>query len=242
MNSKNKNIRDLYRGINYFKRGYQPRSNLVKNENGDLLADSHNILNRWKNYRVIRLRCHKKKWKRCRKESPLLPVNSTYMCRRDTTFVSQHINILSLNMTATADAAQFKPHGQVALRGTQHFWSDLCKRPQWSSVGSHLHYVVFVCTQVTWDTPTRKSLEASSPGNSRAMQGALHGRNSDFCYVLPKNSHTVRAPCGGTLHGHPFRSCSNKRLRDMYINFLYTTVYFSNISNSMYIVSVMLGI
>jgi hypothetical protein len=27
MNSKNKNIRDLYRGINEFKRGYQPRSN-----------------------------------------------------------------------------------------------------------------------------------------------------------------------------------------------------------------------
>jgi hypothetical protein len=49
-NSKNKNIRDLYRGINEFKRGYQPRNNLVKDENGDLLADSHNILNRWKNY------------------------------------------------------------------------------------------------------------------------------------------------------------------------------------------------
>jgi hypothetical protein len=29
-NSKNKNIRDLYRGINEFKRGYQPQSNLVK--------------------------------------------------------------------------------------------------------------------------------------------------------------------------------------------------------------------
>jgi hypothetical protein len=29
-NSKNKNIRDLYRGINGFKKGYQPRSNLVK--------------------------------------------------------------------------------------------------------------------------------------------------------------------------------------------------------------------
>jgi hypothetical protein len=40
----------LYRGINEFKRGYQPRNNLVKDENGDLLADSHNILNRWKNY------------------------------------------------------------------------------------------------------------------------------------------------------------------------------------------------
>jgi hypothetical protein len=37
-NSKNKNIRDLYRGINDFKRGYQPRSKLVKDENGDLLA------------------------------------------------------------------------------------------------------------------------------------------------------------------------------------------------------------
>jgi hypothetical protein len=48
--SKNKNIRDLYRGINYFKRGYQPENILVKDENGDLLADSHNILNRWKNY------------------------------------------------------------------------------------------------------------------------------------------------------------------------------------------------
>jgi prefoldin subunit 5 len=39
--NKNKNIRDLYRGINEFKRGYQPRNNLVKDENGDLLADSH---------------------------------------------------------------------------------------------------------------------------------------------------------------------------------------------------------
>jgi hypothetical protein len=48
--SKNKNIRDLYRGINEFRGGYQPRYNLVKDENGDMLADSQNILNRWKNY------------------------------------------------------------------------------------------------------------------------------------------------------------------------------------------------
>jgi hypothetical protein len=40
----------LYRGIIGFKRGYQLRNNLVKDENGDLLADSHSILNRWKNY------------------------------------------------------------------------------------------------------------------------------------------------------------------------------------------------
>jgi hypothetical protein len=39
MNNKNKNIRDLYRGINGFKRGYQLRNNLVKDGNGDLLAD-----------------------------------------------------------------------------------------------------------------------------------------------------------------------------------------------------------
>jgi hypothetical protein len=41
-------VKALYRGINDFKKGYQPRSNLEKDENGDLLADAHNILNRWK--------------------------------------------------------------------------------------------------------------------------------------------------------------------------------------------------
>jgi hypothetical protein len=50
MNSKNKNIRELYRGVNELREEHQPRNNLVKDENGDLLADSHNILNRWKNY------------------------------------------------------------------------------------------------------------------------------------------------------------------------------------------------
>jgi hypothetical protein len=49
-NSKNKNIRDLYKAINGFKRSYQPKNNLVKDENGDLLADSHSMLNRWKNH------------------------------------------------------------------------------------------------------------------------------------------------------------------------------------------------
>jgi hypothetical protein len=44
-NSKNKNIRDLYRAINEFKKAYQPRTNLVKDERGDLLADPHKILN-----------------------------------------------------------------------------------------------------------------------------------------------------------------------------------------------------
>jgi hypothetical protein len=48
-NSKNKNIRDLYRGIKEFKRCHELGNKLVKDEKGDLLADSHNILNRWKN-------------------------------------------------------------------------------------------------------------------------------------------------------------------------------------------------
>jgi hypothetical protein len=48
-NGKNKNIRDLYRGINEFKMGYQPRSNLVNYENSDFLADSHNIVNKCNN-------------------------------------------------------------------------------------------------------------------------------------------------------------------------------------------------
>jgi hypothetical protein len=38
-NNKNKNIRDLYRGINEFKIGYQPRINIIYDENGNLLAD-----------------------------------------------------------------------------------------------------------------------------------------------------------------------------------------------------------
>jgi hypothetical protein len=44
-NSKNKNIRNLYRGIYEFKKSYQPRSNLVKAEKGDLLADPYEIVN-----------------------------------------------------------------------------------------------------------------------------------------------------------------------------------------------------
>jgi hypothetical protein len=49
-NNKNKNIRDLYRGINEFKKGYQPRINIIRDENGNLLADPQNVLNRWKNF------------------------------------------------------------------------------------------------------------------------------------------------------------------------------------------------
>ena len=39
----------MYRGINDFKKGYQPRTNILKDEKGDLVADSHSILARWRN-------------------------------------------------------------------------------------------------------------------------------------------------------------------------------------------------
>ena len=49
-NRKIHNIRGLYRGINDFKKGYQPRCNILKDGKGDLVADSHSIVVRWRNY------------------------------------------------------------------------------------------------------------------------------------------------------------------------------------------------
>jgi hypothetical protein len=49
-NSKIQNIRDLYRGIRDFKKGYQPRCNIVMDEKNDLVADCHSIVAWWRNY------------------------------------------------------------------------------------------------------------------------------------------------------------------------------------------------
>jgi hypothetical protein len=49
-NSKNKSIRDMYRGIYKFKKGCKHGINLVKDGRDNLLADPPKILNRWKNY------------------------------------------------------------------------------------------------------------------------------------------------------------------------------------------------
>ena len=49
-NSNIKNIRDLYKGISDFNKVYQPSCNIVKHEKGDLVADSHSIVARWRNY------------------------------------------------------------------------------------------------------------------------------------------------------------------------------------------------
>jgi len=50
-NSKIKNVRVLNRGIIDFKKGYQLRTNIVvQDEKGDLVANCHSILARWRNY------------------------------------------------------------------------------------------------------------------------------------------------------------------------------------------------
>jgi hypothetical protein len=56
--SKKKKIRDLYRGIYGFKTGYQHGNNLLREETGDLLADSYNISNMVKNYLAQLLNVH----------------------------------------------------------------------------------------------------------------------------------------------------------------------------------------
>jgi len=49
-NSKIQNTGDLYRGIDDFQKGYLPRCNIVKDEKGELIADSQCIVARWRNY------------------------------------------------------------------------------------------------------------------------------------------------------------------------------------------------
>jgi hypothetical protein len=43
---------------NSFKKDYQPRTNIVKDLNGDLFVDFHNILNKWSNYFCHLLNVH----------------------------------------------------------------------------------------------------------------------------------------------------------------------------------------
>jgi hypothetical protein len=55
---RTRTLRDMYRGINEFMSGYQSRNNFIKDENGDLLGDSHNTVNRWKSYFYQSLNVH----------------------------------------------------------------------------------------------------------------------------------------------------------------------------------------
>jgi hypothetical protein len=42
-NSQTKNIRDMYRDVNDFKNAYQPGTNIVQDEKGDLVTDRHSV-------------------------------------------------------------------------------------------------------------------------------------------------------------------------------------------------------
>jgi hypothetical protein len=53
-------------------------------------------------------------------------------------------NTLTLNMTATADGAQFIPRGEVATRGAQHFRSDMCKGRGYLSEVSFILWSLYV--------------------------------------------------------------------------------------------------
>ena len=80
-NSKINNIRDLYRGINDFKKGYQPRTIIVKDEKGDLVGDYHSIMMRWKNCFSQLLNVHGAKDVRQEEihtAEPLLPAPSAF--------------------------------------------------------------------------------------------------------------------------------------------------------------------
>jgi hypothetical protein len=57
-NSKIKNASDLFRGISDFMKGYQPRTNIVKDEKIDLIADSHSILTKCRKYLAQLLNTH----------------------------------------------------------------------------------------------------------------------------------------------------------------------------------------
>jgi len=57
-NNKVNNVRDLYRGINDLKKGYQPRTIIVKDDKGELVADPHSIMARWRKYFAQLLNVH----------------------------------------------------------------------------------------------------------------------------------------------------------------------------------------
>jgi hypothetical protein len=50
LETKTKKFIDLYRSISEFKKGYQRRTSVVKDEKSDLVADPHSVLARWGNH------------------------------------------------------------------------------------------------------------------------------------------------------------------------------------------------
>jgi hypothetical protein len=40
----------LYGGTTDFKKGYQPKTDIIKYENGDGIVDTHGVVGRWRNH------------------------------------------------------------------------------------------------------------------------------------------------------------------------------------------------
>jgi hypothetical protein len=51
-------IGELYSCISDVKKGYQPRTNIVKDEKGDWVTDFHSILTRWRHHFSYLLNVH----------------------------------------------------------------------------------------------------------------------------------------------------------------------------------------
>ena len=52
-NNKNKNIREMYKGINESKKDYQPRAYVIKKHDGTIVADTTSILSRSDSFLII---------------------------------------------------------------------------------------------------------------------------------------------------------------------------------------------
>jgi len=59
LNQEDQKYQRLLNGKNVFKKGYQSRTTIVKNEKGDFVTDSHSILARWRKHFSQLLNVHR---------------------------------------------------------------------------------------------------------------------------------------------------------------------------------------
>jgi hypothetical protein len=98
---------------------YQPRSNLVKDKNGDLLADCHDILNRRKNYFSRLLNVHRVIQARqieIHTVEPLIPDSSSF-----------EVEIVIAKLERYKSPGSDKILAELVEAGGETLWSDIYK-------------------------------------------------------------------------------------------------------------------
>ena len=113
--SKIKNIRDLCRDINDFKKSYQHETNVVWDEKGNLVTDSYSILARWRNHFSQLFNVHRVNYVRQTEidtAEPLVPEPSTFEVEMATEKVKRHKS----TGTDQIPAALWQGVGQFNLR------------------------------------------------------------------------------------------------------------------------------